>query len=710
MLYRNSIFLMHGLRFRLLAVEAEINRAWVIELDKKTSKTRCIRWNEILDLDNLAAEDSSDVAALEATPASIAVRDEALRMLGSLIQNTPAIYDNKMRGRLIAEQAASVGCSKSVLYKHLINYLQGGQTPSALLGRFNRCGKERSLTRVVCGPAKTGGEAKYLLKEKDLEVFKSEITNVYLKDLRISIAATYKRLLQKHYRMVDGNGDSYLAPMGEYPTIRQFEYYLRKHYPQHVRRRARHGDKAYELEHRAILGTTLADCEGVGHYYEADATIADVYLRASDDISKIVGKPTLYLITDRKSRLIVGWYVGLENASWVCAMQAMVSISQDKSAICRRLDIPYDPDDWPADGVFPQSVLVDRGEWTAKESTQIADGMATDVVYVPAKRADWKPIAESRFKLMRVEMQDGVPGMDPPENAKKRQGIKYEQDACLTLQEFERIIVLIIIKHNRSPNRKYRLSLKELEDQVSPDPISLWNHGIRERTGLLNRYSEAFVRRTLLAQTSATISERGIAVHGCYYTCNEALEAGWFERARTRKFQARVSFDRRLVNVLFVHDPFKSGRVYECKLTSVSQDYSGMSVAEVFAIEKFRKARNSELEHRKLGIAVSHKEMTDETVTTAKKKLKSAKLKTSRTAARADIKADRARELSAERQSLIEPATSIPGPKTSADVISLNQQRIGNPAQKSNDAVAAANDHIADPFKQVRERLLNGKL
>lgn len=710
MLYRNSVFLWHGLRFRLLGVEADLNRAWVIELDKKTTKTRCIRWSEISDLDNLASEDTSEVGVFNATPAAIAVRDEALRMLGSLIHNTPAIYDNKKRGQLIAEQSASFGCSKSVLYKHLINYLQGGQTPSALLGRFNRCGKNRRVMKAVSGPAKSGGEPKYLLTEKDLGVFKSEITNVYLKDIRISIAATYKRLLQKHYRLVDGNGDSYLAPIGEYPTIRQFEYYLRKHYPAHVRRRARHGDKAYELEHRAILGNALADCEGVGHYYEADATIADVYLRASDDISKIVGKPTLYLITDRKSRLIVGWYVGLENASWICAMQAMVSISQDKSAICRRLDIPYNPDDWPADRVFPQSVLVDRGEWTAKASTQLADGMATDVVYVPAKRADWKPIAESRFKLMRVEMQDGVPGMDPPENAKKRQGIKYEQDACLTLQEFERIIVLIIIKHNRTPNSKYRLSLKELEDQVSPDPLSLWNHGIRERTGLLNRYSEAFVRRTLLGQTTATISERGIAVHGCYYTCNEALEQGWFERARTRKFEVRVSFDRRLVNVLFVHDPFKSGRVYECKLTSMSQDYSGMSVAEVFAIEKFRKARNSELEHRKLGMAVAYREMMDETVTNAKKKLKSAKLKTSRTAARADIKADRARELSAERQSLVEQTIPTPGPKTSAEVISLNQQRAFKTVHTSSDAVAPATEYIADPFKQVRERLLNGKL
>ena len=77
--------------------------------------------------------------------------------------------------------------------------------------------------------------------------------------------------------------------------------------------RSRLGDSDYERDHRKVLGTVLNDCLGVGHLYEIDATIADVYLVSSEDPSKIVGKPTLYLIIDRKSRLIVGFYFGLEN-------------------------------------------------------------------------------------------------------------------------------------------------------------------------------------------------------------------------------------------------------------------------------------------------------------------------------------------------------------------------------------------------------------
>jgi putative transposase len=710
MLYRNSIFLWQGQRYRLLHVQQSDDKACAISLDKKSARTRVFRWSEISGLDNLEFNEEASPEVLNPTPAAIEVRDEALRLLGDLATQTTTVFYGNKRGQLIAAQAQKMGCSKSVLYKHFIHFLQGGRTPSALLGRFNKCGKGKSLPKAVSGPAKSGGEPKYLLTEKDLELFKKVITSVYLKDERISIAASYKRLIGGHYRAVDGNGDKYLPPIGEYPSLRQFEYYLRKNYPTSVRKRARLGDKSFELNERGILGTVMADCEGVGHYFEADASIADVYLRATDDISKIIGKPTIYLITDRKSRLIVGWYVGLENASWACAMQALVSISQDKAAICKRLGITYDPNDWPAQGVYPQSVLVDKGEWTAKESTQLTSEMDTDVVYVPSKRGDWKPIAESGFKCLRVAMQDGIPGMDPPENAKKRQGIKYEKDACLTLNDFERIFVEYIIRHNRTPNTRYRLSLKELGDGVSPDPISLWNHGIVDRTGVLSLYDEAFVKRTLLPQSIAKITTFGISIHGCFYSCKEAVQDHWFELARSRNMEARVSFDRRLVDVLYVQDPFKQGRVYECRLTTTSEDYSGKSVAEVHAIEMFRKAKNAEMEHRRLGTALNYNDRVDAVVIPAKKKLKDAKLKNSRKAAKVDIKTDRAHELRSERQALLSPDVPASSARAKANVLPLARPKPDQESQWQSLSASNTSADIADPFNRLNERLIYGNL
>lgn len=97
----------------------------------------------------------------------------------------------------------------------------------------------------------------------------------------------------------------------ERPTLRQFKRILKQKFDLETTIRKRAGDKEFEQNHRARLGSMDQDCHGVGHIYEIDATIADVFVVSSRDRSRIIGKPTLYLIYDRRSRLIVGFYVDI---------------------------------------------------------------------------------------------------------------------------------------------------------------------------------------------------------------------------------------------------------------------------------------------------------------------------------------------------------------------------------------------------------------
>jgi putative transposase len=356
---------------------------------------------------------------------------------------------------------------------------------------------------------------------------------------------------------------------------------------------------------------------------------------------------------DRKSRLIVGWYVGLENASWICAMQAMRSISQDKQQLCTRLGVKYDPEDWPAHQIFPREFLADRSELLTNTSKQIADELGLIITNVPSKRAEWKPIVECEFKQTRMILQDRAPGFDPPENAKQRQGKHYEKDACLSLAQFETIILMTIIRHNRSPIR-----------------AALWNHDIVAQAGSLPRYTEERVRMALLPRDEATVTEHGIEFGGCYYTCPEALSQGWFVQGRKQRFKLTVSYDRRLVDTVYVHDRNRKGAVYQCKLTTRSDKYAGKSLVEVFALEKFQKALIASSEYARMqGLATYHRD-TKPVIDAAKGNLKAAKLKVSRTAQRADIRVDRTEELRTERQELAAPAQTK-NPDVPGTVISL---------------------------------------
>ena len=721
MLFKNDILLLNGSRHRLLHVEPSTDTSWVISIDDAKEWPREISWQYIAKLEphpeslvvgrasGDATEElqlmsradfkkSSQNLMLKASPAMLKTRDQAMEYLGNLVNQIPAIFDKRQRCRLILERAQEVGCSVPTLYKHLRQFWVGGQTPSALLGTFHRCGRTDVNVTAGRGAKPKFGRSVYQLTRRDFLAFARVIKGIYLKDSRWTMTKVHQRLLEQYYQIPDGNGDMHVLPEGERPTFKQFEYYLRKQYPLEVRLRGREGDKDFERDHRAILGTVLADCLGVGHYYEADATIADVYLVASEDIRRIVGKPTIYLIIDRKSRLVVGWYVGLENASWICAMQAMLSISQDKQQLCARLGVKYDPDDWPAHQVFPKEFLADRSELLTKTSNQISSELAVTVTNVPSKRADWKPVVECGFKQTRMILQDGTPGFDPPENAKRRQGKHFEKDACLTLRQFEAIVVLSIIAHNRCPLPGYALNLKEIGNHVEPMPIALWNHDIVERAGVLPRFSEERIRMALLPRDEATVSEEGIMFGGCHYTCQEALAGGWFVTGRKRRFKANVSFDGRLVDTIYVHDPHRPGAVYKCKMTPRSDRYVGLSFNEVKALEKFQRMLAPSLRHSKIQVIADFHGSTEPIIDNALKKLKSADLKVSRTARRADTKAARIDELRTERQELAPGPNPTPS-ATPAKVISFSTERATH--AKSTTAVGGTSPRSEAPGTQT---------
>ncbi len=692
MLYRNDIFTLEsgGKReqFRLLHSDPEAQVAWAISMDAHDA------WPVAMDIGSLAGlkatpvetSEGSQAASLAPSKAMLDARDRALKHLGDIWKQVPDIFDPRLRSWLVNKQSSATGASRPTLYKLLRRWWRGGQTPAALLPAFKQCGS----TVLSAGTKNRGAKSKYgsdthQLAKADMQAFDDAIKTVYLKDERASIAHAYQRLLERHYQFADGNGDHYIRPMGERPTFRQFHYYLSKNYSLEHRLRARKGNKDFERENRAILGDVLADCRGVGHYYEADATIADVYLVAKSDPDSIVGKPTIYFITDRKSRLIVGWYVGLENASWVCAMQAIMTISQDKRELCERYGIKYEPTDWPAHEVFPSEFLADRGEMFTRASSQIADELGVTVTNVPSKRGDWKPIAENGFKLLRTALQPVTPGFDPPENAKRRQGKHYERDACLTLDEFTKIILLQIITHNRSPIRGYEVSLKELADKVEPSPISIWNHNVVTQAGFLPRFRLDDVRMALLPRGEGTVTEDGVLFGGCLYTCPEAISGGWFVKARTGRFKVTVSHDRRLVDTIYVHDSAGRKEPFECTLTTRSQKYEGLSFAEVQALQYFAKRMERAAEQTRIQTRSNFHSKVDEVTRLAKDRRAKLGIKKSRSARRADTKEARQDELRQERQELAGTAKAVPD-KPSATVLSMSARRVG----PNKDAVVAA--------------------
>lgn len=432
--------------------------------------------------------------------------------------------------------------------------------------------------------------------------------------------------------------------------MRQFAYRLKKDFSITDIGTAKRGKKKFALTERAKLGSVMADCLGVGHIYEIDATIADVWLVSSapDSRHKIIGKPTLYFVYDRWSRLIVGFHVTLESASWMAATQAILSILEPKEALCARYDVPYDAADWPADGILPAIFLADRGEMLSYASDNVTS-LGPEVKNPPSDRADWKPIVEGGFRQQYARIRAVTAGYEPPQEALKRRARKYHLDASLTLAEFTKKILLCVIAHNREPIAHYPLTPQQLTRSIPPIPRELWNFEAPSRASSLRRCHYGIAKAALRPTNQATVKDSGIEFMGCLYSAPQLESAGWFVRARKRRFAVPISYDPRLCDSIEVHAKELGGTPVPVYLTPASEAYRGMSFGEVAAYLQMRKSILQEMVHHKRQVRSDFNDAADPISANARRLRKADSKGKARSARRQDTKEERERERRIER-------------------------------------------------------------
>jgi putative transposase len=589
-LYKNAIITNGTETLRVVTADLERNRAVVISLTAPTAQLRKV--DDLQELSGYTAYIPTPGKHQEISAAQRAVCDKAWNAIEPMVlgANVYKLCDPTYRAAAAREAAQNAGVSEKTIYKHFRRYFQRGQDRLALLANFMRCG-----ARELPGTAKRGRKSRHYvtfqLAPQDKEYMHRITDKYYKRENRRSIHETFLNLLNDHYSYLDGNNELQPKPIGQRPSERQFRYFLKDEFEPGQLLASRVGAKEYGRNHRAKLSTAVKRCLGVGHQYDIDATIVDLYAVFEGDRKKIIGRLTLYLIIDRKSRLIVGFHLGLEHASYMAAVEAIASISEDKQQLCEELGVPYDPNDWPADQVFPQEFIADRAELLSKAASAISDRMTINVGFTEACRPDYKPFAENGFKLLRVTLQAEVPAFDPPENARKRRKKAYEKDACLIVREIKAAILRHIIALNRAPvDRSLLLSTRQVLKGQEPSPIALWNEGYPKQMGQLSRFSADEARRRLWPIGDASLTVHGLQFRKCVYVCNDPRFAAWAANARRTGAQnVSVLYTRAVVDRVYLQVP-RTGELLEAVLSDRNPDgYKGLSFAEVDALERIRR-------------------------------------------------------------------------------------------------------------------------
>ena len=95
------------------------------------------------------------------------------------------------------------------------------------------------------------------------------------------------------------------------------------------------GEKEHNLTQRAILGKSNDYVYGPGSLYQIDSTVANIYVVSSTNYNSIIGRPTLYLVVDVFSRMIVGFHVDTRPASLEMARLSLYCAVSDKVEYCK---------------------------------------------------------------------------------------------------------------------------------------------------------------------------------------------------------------------------------------------------------------------------------------------------------------------------------------------------------------------------------------
>ncbi len=533
-------------------------------------------------------------------------RDNAWDLIAPLVSDDDTALQlfSSQRGPLINQRCDETGRSKRLAYKYLRQYWQAGQIKNALLPAFDRCGGrgKRRLAATPQAPKLGSPSARFRNTEQQIGVritpeierkFERGIKRFYETreghSLRDAYDLTQEAFFHDCYNIVNGVSVPVLPAAESRPSFDQFRYWYEKHYREPRReQKARHGERAYNLTGREILGDSTQMATGPGSVYQIDATIGDVYLVSSFDRSRIIGRPVIYTCVDSFSRLITGIAVTLEGPSWLGAMLALDNVIEDKVSFCAGYGVEIAESDWPCHHL-PEAILADRGEFQCYAADSLANALGIRVHNAPPHRADFKGIVERRFRIANEKFIHFMPGAVV--RPSQRGDPDYRLDAVLTLDEFRKLLICYVLDYNSHHYlSEYRKDEFMIADHVQRYPLDLWEWGVKNCSGHLRTLSQEIVRLNLLPRKTVSVTGSGIHFEGAlYYTCELALREGWFARARSRKRQRiEVSYDPRTLDRIYLRlDGGK--RLEPCHLTPASSKaFSGRDWYEIvdhFALE-----------------------------------------------------------------------------------------------------------------------------
>jgi len=469
--------------YRVLELEEE--RILVMDCVRKTMPV----WKKINEFDSFEgiAENPimDSVAVLEDMNAED--RKIAYQRYNMVSAILPFLANEDMRTQAIKKVAKEYAVSTQTVRKYLCEYL-------AFMDIRSLAPQERKAKKELT------------VDEKNM---RKSLNRWFYNTKKRTLKNVYTLMLQHFYCDEEGK------LLEEHPTYWQFRYFFRNYNKKETEYISRNGLSYYQRNQRCLVGDgvqTFAPTVGMGML---DSTTCDIYL--VNESGGIVGRPILTLCVDAYSGLVCGYSLSWEGGVY-SLRNLMLNVISDKVEHCKSFGILIAEEQWPCKQL-PLKLVTDQGsEYKGETFSQIVD-LGVEVLNLKSFRADEKGPVEQAFNAIQNYFKPALKGKGVIEVDFQERGARdYRKDACLTLADFEKVILNCIIFYNSNRVLEHFPFTEDmLNAQVKPIPCHVWKWSCEQLGANLMEVSKENLLKVLLPRTTGKFGRHGLSVNGLHY-------------------------------------------------------------------------------------------------------------------------------------------------------------------------------------------------
>jgi len=394
-----------------------------------------------------------------------------------------------------------------------------------------------------------------------LAIVRKAITSTYLKREQPTIEDTYQAAidlvrLENKLRPEDDH-----LPKPTYSLVRDEIYSI----PAYDRDLARLGKQATMVKYRRVKGSNEA--KKPLERAEIDHTMLDIMV-VDDDVMLPLGRPTLTVCQDVRSRCILGVYIGFEPPSFSTVAHCLKQSIMPKNAIHKQFpSLQYD---WECYGIM-ETLVVDNGmEFHSANLEALCFPFGINIQYSPRKQPWFKPHIERVIGSINRGVAHGNLGTTFA-NIFDKQDYDAAKNATIRLTTLKEIIYtwIVDIHHQR------------IHTTLKKQPSKVWRELI-DSTDIPLPTTPQDMDYLTGSITTRTLTHKGIELHGLFYNSKQLEE---LRKLLCSKLKVSIRYNEANLAYIYVIHPETNEAI---QVPSLDPSYAaGLSLWQHKVCKKF---------------------------------------------------------------------------------------------------------------------------